>query len=119
MDRFDNRMRFEWADPEQRVLLYSWGFAILIAILWLITVALYKITPKPFFPDDSVEIELTPTPNVPQPPETKTAAGETDVTREGDPEAQAERGAEGDEQCRSNRFRIRHRKQPWIGRHNG
>ena len=81
MDRFDNRMRFEWADPEQRVLLYSWGFAILIAILWLITVALYKITPKPFFPDDSVEIELTPTPNVPQPPETKTAAGETDVTK--------------------------------------
>ena len=30
-DRFDNRLRFEWADPEQRVLLYSWAFAIAIA----------------------------------------------------------------------------------------
>ena len=77
MDRFDNRLRFEWADPEQRVLLYSWGFAIGVAIIWLIAVALYKITPKPFFPDDSVEIELAP-PAPEQPATTTASTGETE-----------------------------------------
>ena len=75
IDRFDNRLRFEWADPEQRILLYSWGFAILLAVVWLIAVALYKITPHPFFPDDSVEIELAqPQPEITQPPPTTTAS---------------------------------------------
>jgi GNAT superfamily N-acetyltransferase len=46
VDRFDNRLRFEWADPEQRVLLYSWAFAILLAIAWLIVVGMYKLIPN-------------------------------------------------------------------------
>jgi hypothetical protein len=74
IDRFDSRLRFEWADPEQRVLLYSWAFAILLAIVWLIVVAMHKIVP-PSLESEAVEITLneppptqpTPTPAVPQP----------------------------------------------------
>src|SRR5689334_21332683 len=58
-DRFDSRLRFEWADPEQRVLLYSWAFAILLAIIWLIVVAMHKIVP-PTLENDAVEITLAP-----------------------------------------------------------
>ena len=58
MDRFDNRLRFEWADPEQRVLLYSWAFAVGLAIVWLIIVGLHKIVP-PRLENDAVEITLS------------------------------------------------------------
>src|SRR6185437_13005164 len=57
-DRLDNRLRFEWADPEQRVLLYSWGFAIAIAIVWLIVVAVHKVVPPSLTNDESVQITL-------------------------------------------------------------
>ena len=59
MDRFDNRLRFEWADPEQRVLLYSWAFAIALAIVWLIVVGLHKMLP-PKVNDEGVVITLAP-----------------------------------------------------------
>jgi hypothetical protein len=59
MDRFDSRLRFEWADPEQRVLLYSWGFAIALAIVWLIVVAMHKMAP-PTVNDEGVVITLAP-----------------------------------------------------------
>jgi hypothetical protein len=75
VDRFDSRLRFEWADPEQRALLYSWAFAVGLAIVWLIVVAMHKIVP-PRLENDTVEITLTeppaatpeaaPTPPVPQ-----------------------------------------------------
>ena len=45
MDRFDRSLRFEWADPEQRVLLWSWAFSIGLAIVWLILVAMHKVQP--------------------------------------------------------------------------
>jgi hypothetical protein len=61
MDRFDSRLRFEWADPEQRVLLYSWAFAIALAIVWLIIVALHKMVP-PTVTDEGVVITLAPQP---------------------------------------------------------
>ena len=61
MDRFDNRLRFEWADPEQRVLLYSWGLAILLAIIWLIIVAIHKM-PLVQPNDEGVVITLAPPP---------------------------------------------------------
>src|SRR5689334_10408071 len=69
MDRFDNRLRFEWADPEQRVLLYSWAFAIAVAIVWLIIVGLHKMLP-PTINDEGVVITLAPPPatTVPTPP---------------------------------------------------
>src|SRR4051794_19882134 len=67
MDRFDNRLRFEWADPEQRVLLYSWAFAIGLAIVWLIIVGLHKMIP-PTVNDEGVVITLAP----PQPTTTPT-----------------------------------------------
>ena len=69
MDRFDNRLRFEWADPEQRVLLYSWAFAIGLAIVWLIIVGLHKIVP-PRLENDAVEITLTEPPQTQPPPQT-------------------------------------------------
>ena len=59
MDRFDNRLRFEWADPEQRVLLYSWAFAIALAIVWLIIVGLHTMLP-PVVNDEGVVITLAP-----------------------------------------------------------
>ena len=70
IDRFDSRLRFEWADPEQRVLWYSWGFAILLAIVWLIIVALHKMAP-PAVNDEGVVITLAPpqpTTTTPAPP---------------------------------------------------
>jgi len=67
MDRFDNRLRFEWADPEQRVLLYSWAFAIAIAIVWLIIVGLHKMLP-PTINDEGVVITLAPPPAATIPP---------------------------------------------------
>src|SRR5213075_57734 len=66
-DRFDNRLRFEWADPEQRVLLYSWAFAIALAIVWLIVVGLHKMLP-PVVNDEGVVISLAPPPAVTTPP---------------------------------------------------
>lgn len=69
-DRFDNRLRFEWADPEQRVLLYSWGFAIALAIVWLIVVAMHKIVP-PRLENDEVQITLA------EPPQTTPPAAAT------------------------------------------
>ena len=79
-DRFDSRLRFEWADPEQRVLLYSWAFAILLAIIWLIVVAMHKIVP-PRLENDAVEITLaepqtqpTTPPPTPPAPQAGTAA---------------------------------------------
>src|SRR5947209_10203201 len=70
MDRFDSRLRFEWADPEQRALMYSWAFAIGLAIVWLIVVAMHKIVP-PRLENDTVEITLTDTlPTMPQPTQT-------------------------------------------------
>ena len=71
-------MRFEWADPEQRVLLYSWGAAIGLAIVWLIVVALHSFPPPSLTPEDVVALEFTeavePPPAPPQP-----VAGQTDV----------------------------------------
>ena len=66
VDRFDSRLRFEWADPEQRALLYSWAFAIGLAIVWLIVVAMHKIVP-PRLENDAVEITLTEPPPAEQP----------------------------------------------------
>jgi hypothetical protein len=67
MDRFDSRLRFEWADPEQRALMYSWAFAIGLAIVWLIVVAMHKIVP-PRLENDTVEITLSDSlPTMPQP----------------------------------------------------
>src|SRR3954465_8915800 len=72
VDRFDSRLRFEWADPEQRALLYSWAFAVGLAIVWLIVVPMQKIVP-PRLETDSVEITLpepparTPEPAPPPP----------------------------------------------------
>src|SRR2546421_252518 len=66
-DRFDNRLRFEWADPEQRVLLYSWAFAIAIAIVWLIIVGLHKMLP-PTVNDEGVVITLAPPQTLTTPP---------------------------------------------------
>jgi len=77
-DRFDNRLRFEWADPEQRVMLYSWGTAIALGVIWLIVVGLYTIRPPQLLPDDAVEIELA-TPPVPPEPKPVASAGETDL----------------------------------------
>ena len=71
MDRFDNRLRFEWADPEQRVLLYSWAFAIAIAIVWLIVVGLYKLAP-PNINSEGLTITLAE----PQPPATTPPAAQ-------------------------------------------
>ena len=77
MDRFDNRLRFEWADPEQRVLLYSWAFAIGLAIVWLIIVALHKMVP-PVVNDEGVVITLAPPPpTVTTPPPTVTPVPQT------------------------------------------
>ena len=77
MDRFDNRLRFEWADPEQRVLLYSWGFAIALAIVWLIIVALHKMVP-PTVNDEGVVITLAPPPpTTTTPPPTVTPVPQT------------------------------------------
>ena len=76
MDRFDNRLRFEWADPEQRVLLYSWAFAVGLAIVWLIIVGLHKIVP-PRLENDAVEITLT------EPPTTQPEAQTPPVPQEG------------------------------------
>lgn len=59
MDKFDNRLRFEWADPEQRVLLYSWAFAVGLAVVWLIIVGLHKMLP-PTVNDEGVVITLAP-----------------------------------------------------------
>ena len=67
MDRFDNRLRFEWADPEQRVLLYSWAFAIGLAIVWLIIVALHRMVP-PVVNEEGVVITLAPPPPATTPP---------------------------------------------------
>src|SRR5579872_5963194 len=67
IDRFDSRLRFEWADPEQRVLWYSWGIAILLAIVWLIIVALHKMAP-PVVNDEGVVITLAPPPATTTPP---------------------------------------------------
>jgi len=67
MDRFDNRLRFEWADPEQRVLLYSWAFAIALAIVWLIIVGLHKMLP-PTINDEGVVITLAPPEAITTPP---------------------------------------------------
>ena len=69
MDRFDNRLRFEWADPEQRVLLYSWAFAVGLAIVWLIIVGLHKMVP-PRLENDAVEITLTEPPQTTPPVQT-------------------------------------------------
>ena len=66
-DRFDNRLRFEWADPEQRVLLYSWAFAIALAIVWLIIVGLHTILP-PKINDEGVVITLSEPPAATTPP---------------------------------------------------
>ena len=76
MDRFDNRLRFEWADPEQRVLLYSWAFAIALAIVWLIIVGLHKMLP-PTVNDEGVVITLAQPPAVttPTPPPVVPNAG--------------------------------------------
>ena len=76
-DRFDNRLRFEWADPEQRVLLYSWGVAIGLAIAWLIIVAVHKFPPLQMAPEDIVSIDLETPPVPPTPPQP--AAGTTDI----------------------------------------
>jgi len=77
MDRFDNRLRFEWADPEQRVLLYSWAFAIALAIVWLIIVALHKMVP-PVVNDEGVVITLAPPqPTITTPPPTVTPVPQT------------------------------------------
>lgn len=76
MDRFDNRLRFEWADPEQRVLLYSWGFAIALAVVWLIIVALHKMVP-PVVNDEGVVITLAPPPPTTTPPPTVTPVPQT------------------------------------------
>lgn len=78
MDRFDNRLRFEWADPEQRVLLYSWAFAVGLAIVWLIIVALHKMVP-PAVNDEGVVITLAP----PQPTTTPPAAVNPPVPQTG------------------------------------
>jgi hypothetical protein len=88
-DRFDSRLRFEWADPEQRVLLYSWAFAILLAIVWLIVVAMHKIVP-PKLIDDSVEITLAEPPQTPPPP----AAATTPVPQNGTTNAMPAPGRE-------------------------
>ena len=90
MDRFDNRLRFEWADPEQRVLLYSWGFAIALAIVWLIIVGLHKMVP-PTVNDEGVVITLAPpppttTPAPVNPPVAQKGAAET-VPAPGNPKA--------------------------------
>ena len=90
-ERFDRGLRFEWADPEQRILLYSWGVAIGLAIVWLIVVALHKFPPLQMAPEDVVSINLEeplqPPPAQPQPvPQTGTATeqpapGRTDRPR--------------------------------------
>src|SRR5439155_10711423 len=67
VDRFDNRLRFEWADPEQRVLLYSWAFAIALAIVWLIVVGLHQMIP-PSINDEGVVITLAPSQPTTVPP---------------------------------------------------
>src|SRR5919201_2574517 len=79
IERFETRLRFEWADPEQRVLLYSWAFAIALGIAWLVVVALHQIKPFSLLPpDEAVEIELTPPqPNAEQPQPTEVAAATT------------------------------------------
>jgi len=73
MDRFDNRLRFEWADPEQRVLLYSWAFAIALAIVWLIIVGLHRMLP-PQINDEGVVITLAPPQPTTTPPVVPNAA---------------------------------------------
>jgi hypothetical protein len=66
-DRFDRTLRFEWADPEQRVLLWSWAFSIGIAIVWLILVAMYKIQPPQLLSADETGVEISLAEPVPEP----------------------------------------------------
>jgi hypothetical protein len=65
-------MRFEWADPEQRALLWSWGIAIALGIVWLVVVGRFTFRPPQLVPDESVTLEFEPeqpiTPPVVQPP---------------------------------------------------
>lgn len=72
-ERFDTRMRFEWADPEQRTLVWSWVIAIVIAIIWLIVVSLYKVKPLELLPQSEVSIQLKNLPEPNNPPPTAAA----------------------------------------------
>jgi hypothetical protein len=58
-DRFDRSLRFEWADPEQRVLLWSWAFSIGLGILWLIFVAMHKIQPPQLLSEAEQGVEIS------------------------------------------------------------
>jgi hypothetical protein len=81
MDRFDNRLRFEWADPEQRVLLYSWGVAIALAIVWLIIVGLHRM-PLLQPNEEGVVITLAPPPPAVTTPPAAAAVPQTGAASE-------------------------------------
>lgn len=87
---------FWFTDPDSRVLLWSYAVSITLAVIWLITVYLYKVQPPTLLPEseESVQITLAPTepPVVTTPPVptesnantgAKTPAPERAVTRTG------------------------------------
>jgi hypothetical protein len=74
---FSSRLRFEWADPEARALLWSYAISIGLAIVWLVIVATHEIKHRPtLLPEtDQVTIELEPEPPLSTTPPVPTTTG--------------------------------------------
>ena len=77
---FSSRLRFEFADPEARALLWSYAISAGLAIIWLIIVGTYKIQHKPTLlaEDEQVTINLLDqAPPTPAQPPTVASGEET------------------------------------------
>lgn len=76
---FTSRLRFEFADPEARALLWSYAISAGLAIVWLIIVGTYRIQHPPTLiaENESVTINLLDQPAPPNQPPAVPNADET------------------------------------------
>lgn len=69
----DGTLKWEFRDPEQRALLWSWGVALLLGLLWLLLVHTFKFPAPSMLAADEQPVTLTlAEPKTPPPVEAPT-----------------------------------------------